>query len=127
MFAVLAGFTRRQDLAEAASEKVPEDLDLTTAGELLTLGTHAIHILPIVWLHWETIVTGSTDPTILWRMTRGRATAHATIIPGDGASTHTWFFDGVMDRAENYEPVELAMARADHIRGVLLRDGWTEP
>ena len=126
VLAILACFTRRQDLAEPTPEEIPEDLDLTTAGELLALRTHAIHILPIVWLHWETIVTGSTDPTVLWRMTRGRAIAHATIIPGDSATTLTWFFDGVMDRAENYDNLELAMARADHIRGVLMRDGWTD-
>ena len=69
----------------------------------------------------------STEPTVLWRMTRGRSAAHATIFPGDGQATLTWFFDGVMDRAENYETLDLAMARAEQIRGILLRDGWTEP
>lgn len=68
----------------------------------------------------------STDPTVLWRLTRGRSTSHATILPGSDAVTLTWFFDGVMDRAENYDSMDLAMARADYIRGVLLRDGWTE-
>jgi len=58
-------------------------------------------------------------------MTRGQSTAHATIIPGEAQTTITWFFDDVMDRAENYDSVELAMARADEIRGVLVRDGWT--
>lgn len=66
----------------------------------------------------------ATDPAVLWRLTRGRATAHATVFPGNGQTTLTWFFDGVMDRAENYDTPELALARADHIRGVLLRDGW---
>ena len=66
-----------------------------------------------------------TDPTVLWRLTRGRSTAHATIFPGGTQTTITWFFDNVMDRAENYESLELALARADDIRGVLLRDGWT--
>jgi hypothetical protein len=70
-------------------------------------------------------VTTPTDPTVLWRMTRGKNTAHATIFPGDTLTTITWFFDGVMDRAENYNALELAMARADQIRGVLLGDGWT--
>jgi hypothetical protein len=69
----------------------------------------------------------ATDPTVLWRLTRGRSTAHATILPGDRRTTVTWFFDGVMDRAENYDSPELAIARADEIRGVLLGDGWTEP
>ena len=71
-------------------------------------------------------VTDSTDPTVLWRFTRSRSTAHATIFPSEGKATLTWFFDGVMDRAENYESVDIAMARADQIRGILLRDGWTE-
>jgi hypothetical protein len=66
-----------------------------------------------------------TDPTVLWRMTRGKNAAHATIFPGDAQTTITWFFDGVMDRAENYDSLDLAMARADQIRGVLLSDGWT--
>ena len=67
-----------------------------------------------------------TDPAVLWRMARGKSAAHATIIPGPAETTLTWFFDGVMDRAENYESLELALARAEHIRGILLRDGWTE-
>ena len=64
------------------------------------------------------------DPTVLWRMTRGRSTAHATIFPGETQTTITWFFDDVMDRAENYDSMELALARAEDIRGVLIRDGW---
>jgi hypothetical protein len=67
------------------------------------------------------------DPAVLWRLSRGRSTAHATIFPGDSKSTVTWFFDGVMDRAENYDTLELAMARAEHIRSILLKDGWKEP
>jgi hypothetical protein len=68
----------------------------------------------------------STDPTVLWRMSRGRSTAHATIFPGDKDNTVTWFFDGVMDRAEKYDSIDLAMARADQIRSILLKDGWKE-
>ena len=68
----------------------------------------------------------SSDPTVLWRMARGKNTAHATVFPGDGRTTVTWYFDGRMDRAENYDSVELAMARAEHIHGILLRDGWKD-
>ena len=57
-------------------------------------------------------------------MARGKATAHATIIPGETQTTITWFFDGTMDRAENYDSEDVALARADDIRGVLERDGW---
>ena len=69
-------------------------------------------------------VNDPAEPTVLWRLTRDRSTAHATVIPGDARTTITWFFDGVMDRAENYDSMELALARADQIRGVLERDGW---
>ena len=71
------------------------------------------------------VTSHSTDPTVLWRLVRGRSTAHATILPADKETTLTWFFDGVMDRAENYDSMDLALARADDIRGALLRDGWT--
>jgi hypothetical protein len=68
----------------------------------------------------------ATDPTVLWRMSRGRATAHATIFPGTVQTTVTWFVNGVMDRAENYESLPTALARADEIKRVLLEDGWKE-
>jgi hypothetical protein len=71
-------------------------------------------------------MTSPTEPTVLWRMSRGKSTAHATVIPGDRKTTVTWFFDGVMDRAENYDALDLALARADQIRGILLNEGWKE-
>ena len=71
-------------------------------------------------------MTAPSDPTVLWRMSRGRSTAHATIFPGGRQVTVTWFFDGVMDRAENYDSMDIALARADQVRGVLLRAGWRE-
>lgn len=66
------------------------------------------------------------DPAVLWRLTRGRSTAHATIFPGAAVTTVTWYIDGVMDRAENYETLDLALARADQIKGIFVRDGWKE-
>jgi hypothetical protein len=66
------------------------------------------------------------DPTVLWRMTRAHSAAHATVFPGPDKVTVTWFFDGRMDRAENYDTAELALARADHIRSILLQDGWKD-
>lgn len=74
----------------------------------------------------DSMESSTDDPQVLWRMTRGRSTAHATVFPGYRRVTVTWFFDGVMDRAENYDSMEIALARADQIRGVLQRDGWRE-
>lgn len=77
-------------------------------------------------VRYSRMVTNSTDPTILWRVSRGKSTAHATIFPGDAETTVTWFVDGVMDRAEKYDSIDLALARAEQIRGILLKDGWKE-
>jgi hypothetical protein len=77
-------------------------------------------------MSFDRLESNPSDPTVLWRMARGRNVAHATIFPGDHDATVTWFFDGVMDRAEKYESIELAMARAEEIRGILIRDGWKE-
>jgi hypothetical protein len=67
-----------------------------------------------------------TDPTVLWRLTRGASAAHASILPAAATTTIAWFFDGVMDRAENYDSVDLAIARSEQIRQLLLEAGWTE-
>jgi len=67
-----------------------------------------------------------SDPAVLWRLIRGASSAHATIIPAGPQATLMWFVDGVMDRAENYDSLDLAMARAEQIRGILVRDGWQE-
>jgi hypothetical protein len=66
------------------------------------------------------------EPTVIWRLQRGKSIAHATILPGTTRTTLTWFFDGMMDRAENYDSMDLALARAAHIRVILERDGWEE-
>lgn len=65
-------------------------------------------------------------PTVLWRLTRGRSTAHATLLGTAPTLTITWFFDGLMDRAENYDSMDLALARSDYLRSMLVAEGWTE-
>ena len=111
-------------LANDAAKKITiGDDDASAVQGLLLAFAHAA-ILLVKRSYTERMA--DDDPTVLWRMTRGRSTAHATIIPGTSQTTITWFFDGVMDRVENYDTVGLALARADDIKGVLLRDGWTE-
>ena len=67
-----------------------------------------------------------TEPTVIWRLHRRNSQAHATIFSGAEQATVSWFFDGMMDRVENYETIDLAVARAEDIKGQLLRDGWLE-
>ena len=72
------------------------------------------------------VLVEGTDPTVLWRLTKGREAAHATIFPGEPQTTIAWFVNGVMDRAEQYDSMDLALARSEEVRGTLVRDGWKE-
>jgi hypothetical protein len=67
-----------------------------------------------------------SEPTVVWRLHRGPTRAHATIFSGQDLATVSWFFDGTMDRVENYDTLDLALARADYVKGALIRDGWVE-
>ena len=67
-----------------------------------------------------------TEPTVIWRLHRGPSHAHATIFSTADQATVSWFFDGAMDRIENYDTVAIALARAEDIKGQLLREGWAE-
>lgn len=71
-------------------------------------------------------MTQHTEPTVIWRLHRRNAHAHATIFSSPEQATVTWFFDGRMDRIENYETLDLALARAEDIKGQLMRDGWVD-
>jgi hypothetical protein len=67
-----------------------------------------------------------TEPTVIWRMHRRNQHAHATIFSAAEQATVTWFFDGMMDRVENYDTLDLALARAEDIKRQLLEDGWRD-
>ncbi|HTM33173.1 MAG TPA: hypothetical protein VL263_17800 [Vicinamibacterales bacterium] len=69
------------------------------------------------------------DPptTVLWRLrTPKREAAHAAILPGGPPFTLAFFVGGQLDRIENYETVELALFRAEDVKGTLLAEGWRE-
>jgi len=71
-------------------------------------------------------VPAADGPTVLWRLVRGRSSAHATLLGTAPPITITWYFDGVMDRAENYESMDVALARSEYLHSVLLEDGWRD-
>jgi hypothetical protein len=48
------------------------------------------------------------------------------LIPGDPQSTLTVFVNDVMDRAENFDTLDLALFRADDLRAALLAGGWRD-
>ncbi|MDP1570397.1 MAG: hypothetical protein Q8L86_10360 [Vicinamibacterales bacterium] len=66
-------------------------------------------------------------PTTLWRLYHPRGDhARAVVIPGDPQSTVTFFVNNVMDRAENFDELDVALMRADDIRRDLVDHGWRE-
>jgi len=66
-----------------------------------------------------------TEPTIIWRMRHPDGLhAHATLIPGVPSSTLTWFIDGEMVRAENFDEWDLALVRADEVKSAFRQSGW---
>jgi hypothetical protein len=68
-----------------------------------------------------------STPTVLWRLWHGQgAQARAVLLPGAPRTTLTVFVDDVMDRAENYDSIDVALFRAEDLRTTLLADGWRE-
>jgi len=66
-------------------------------------------------------------PTTLWHLYHPQAGhAWAVVIPGDPRSTLTFFVNDVMDRAENFDELDVALYRADEIRRELVDGGWRE-
>lgn len=69
----------------------------------------------------------SSEPTVLWRLFRpGGERARAVLLPGSQKITLAFFINDVMDRAENYDALDVAMFRADDVKRSLTEDGWQE-
>jgi hypothetical protein len=68
-----------------------------------------------------------SGPTVLWRLwSPSGEMARAVIIPGEPQSTLTVFVNDVLDRAENFDDLDVALFRADDLKGSLLGTGWRE-
>jgi hypothetical protein len=67
------------------------------------------------------------EPTVLWRLFHPRGGhARAVLLPGGPPATLTFFVDEVMDRAENFDSVDIALFRSDEIRHTMMGDGWKD-
>jgi hypothetical protein len=66
-------------------------------------------------------------PTVLWRLWRdGGTEARAVLIPGQPRSTLTILVDDVMDRAENFDEMDVALFRAEDLRASMVAGGWRD-
>jgi hypothetical protein len=69
--------------------------------------------------------------TVLWRLycatgaNKGDRT-RAVVLPGGPPFTLAFFVNDDMDRAENYDTMELAIFRSNEIKRSLLKDDWKE-
>jgi hypothetical protein len=72
-------------------------------------------------------MTNTLEPTVLWRLfhPEGRH-ARAVLLPGTTQVTLTFFVDNVMDRAENFDSMDIALFRSADVRRTLVADGWKE-
>ena len=83
---------------------------------------------------FKTLYTQCVDAsasTVLWRLYRATGPekgerTRAVVLPGGPPFTLAFFVNDDMERAENYDAIELAMFRADEIKRSLLSDDWKE-
>jgi hypothetical protein len=69
--------------------------------------------------------------TVLWRLFRAAGASkgdrtRAVILPGGPPFTIAFFVNDDMERAENYDTMEMALFRADEIKRSLLAEDWKE-
>ena len=65
--------------------------------------------------------------TVIWRLFNDRHEhSRAVILPGGPPHTVAFFVDDTLDRAENYDTIELAMFRAEDVKRTMIEDGWQE-
>ena len=67
------------------------------------------------------------EPTVLWRLFHpGGRHARAVLLPGTPQHTVTFFVDNVMDRAENFDSMDVALFRAEDLKRSMISEGWKE-
>jgi hypothetical protein len=67
------------------------------------------------------------EPVVLWRLRHPDGDlARATLIPGVPASTLVYFVNDQLERGENFEEWEPAVAQAARVREQLIEDGWRD-
>lgn len=67
-----------------------------------------------------------SEPAVLWRLRHGNGDRiRATLIPGAPASTLVFLVNERLERGENFEEWNDALARAEEVRADLITQGWT--
>ena len=73
-------------------------------------------------------MVNALEPTVLWRLfhPEGSRHARAVLLPGEAPVTLMFFIGDVMDRAENFDSMDIALFRSEDIKRTLIGDGWRE-
>ena len=71
------------------------------------------------------VTMNAIEPTVLWRLYRPEGGhARAVLLPGTPQLTLTFFMDNQLDRAENFDSLDVALFRSEDVKRTLLSDGW---
>jgi hypothetical protein len=70
----------------------------------------------------------AAESTVLWRLFQPTTRDHvrAVILPGGPPFTLAFFANDGLDRAENYDSMELALFRSNEIKHSMIGDGWED-
>jgi hypothetical protein len=69
----------------------------------------------------------ASGQTVLWRLfNHRREHSRAVVLPGGPPHTLAFFVNDTMDRAENYDTMELALFRAEDVKRTLVTEGWMD-
>lgn len=73
-------------------------------------------------------MVNALEPTVLWRLfhPEGSRHARAVLLPGESPVTLMFFIGDVMDRAENFDSMDIALFRSDEVRQTLVTNGWKD-
>ena len=63
---------------------------------------------------------------MLWRLTRGRDRARATVIPGAPESTLVYFVNDQFEQGQNVKDWAHAIQASERLKRQLLEEGWQE-
>ena len=74
---------------------------------------------------YDGTVTGH-EPTVLWRLSHAQRSRRVPAFSPARRRYLAFFVDHVMDRAENFDSMDIALFRAEDVKRTLIGEGWKE-
>jgi hypothetical protein len=75
----------------------------------------------------KSVMSSFSEPAVIWRLRHPDGdTARATLIPGTPQSTLVFFVNEQLERGENFNEWESALALAEEVKRGMLTNGWRD-